>query len=77
LSGFDFNSIKDLTANFCISHWNNCYHGLIIDVTEARALCLLNDLWVLQLPGLDGQELSLKLHCNGQLGSFEDSSGKY
>uniref|UniRef100_A0A2N9FAU2 Uncharacterized protein n=1 Tax=Fagus sylvatica TaxID=28930 RepID=A0A2N9FAU2_FAGSY len=30
-----------------------------------------------QLPGLDGQELSLNLHRDGQLGSFEDSSGKY
>ncbi|KAK7853862.1 mediator-associated protein 2 [Quercus suber] len=42
------------------------------------------ELWLIQwpkskdkeLPGLDGQELSLKLHRDGQLGSFEDSSGK-
>lgn len=42
------------------------------------------ELWLIQwpkskdkeLPGLDGQELSLKLHHDGQLGSFEDSSGK-
>ena len=38
---------------------------------------LLIALWVLQLPGLDGQELSLNLHRDGQLGSFEDSFGKY
>lgn len=40
-------------------------------------MTLLIDILVLQLPGLDGQELSLKLHHDGQLGSFEDSSGKY
>ncbi|KAG6661591.1 hypothetical protein CIPAW_03G184600 [Carya illinoinensis] len=40
------------------------------------------ELWLIQwpnskeLPGLDGQELSLKLHHDGKLGSFEDSSGK-
>uniref|UniRef100_A0A2N9EXH2 Mediator-associated protein 2 n=1 Tax=Fagus sylvatica TaxID=28930 RepID=A0A2N9EXH2_FAGSY len=40
------------------------------------------ELWLIQwpknkeLPGLDGQELSLNLHRDGQLGSFEDSSGK-
>lgn len=40
------------------------------------------ELWLIQwpnnreLPGLDGQELSLKLHNDGQLGSFKDSSGK-
>uniref|UniRef100_A0A3Q7HXM2 Mediator-associated protein 2 n=1 Tax=Solanum lycopersicum TaxID=4081 RepID=A0A3Q7HXM2_SOLLC len=33
--------------------------------------------WLLQHPGLDGQEVSLKLHHDGHIGSFEDSSGKF
>ena len=33
--------------------------------------------WLLQHPGLDGQEVSLKLHHDGHMGSFEDSSGKF
>lgn len=33
--------------------------------------------WTLQHPDFDGQELSLKLHQDGQLGKFEGSSGKY
>lgn len=40
-----------------------------------------SELWHFQLaiqhPGLDGQEVSLKLHHDGCMGSFEDSSGKY
>ncbi|GMP57418.1 hypothetical protein CsSME_00021526 [Camellia sinensis var. sinensis] len=40
-----------------------------------------NELWLIQwpinqAPGFDGQELSLKLHHDGLLGSFEGSSGK-
>ncbi|WMV07236.1 hypothetical protein MTR67_000621 [Solanum verrucosum] len=40
------------------------------------------ELWLIQWPfnqhpGLDGQEISLKLHHDGHMGSFEDSSGKY
>ncbi|KAI4351795.1 hypothetical protein L6164_006110 [Bauhinia variegata] len=41
-----------------------------------------SELWLIQLPSqesivdIDGQELSLKLHHNGQLASFEGSSGK-
>lgn len=39
------------------------------------------ELWLIQWPfnqhpGLDGQEVSLKLHHDGHIGSFEDSSGK-
>lgn len=39
------------------------------------------ELWLIQWPfnqhpGLDGQEVSLKLHHDGHMGSFEDSSGK-
>lgn len=39
------------------------------------------ELWLIQWPfnqhpGLDGQEVSLKLHHDGDMGSFEDSSGK-
>ncbi|KAL6969187.1 hypothetical protein U1Q18_028910 [Sarracenia purpurea var. burkii] len=40
------------------------------------------ELWLIQwpinqAPDFDGQELSLKLHHNGMLGSFEGSSGKW
>lgn len=40
------------------------------------------ELWLIRLPpnkalpGVDGQEMSLQLHHDAQLGSFEDSSGK-
>lgn len=34
-------------------------------------------LWLLQNPDFDGQEVSLKLHRDGRLASFEGSSGNY
>ncbi|KAE9454821.1 hypothetical protein C3L33_13289, partial [Rhododendron williamsianum] len=38
---------------------------------------LLDLFLALQAPDFDGQELTLKLHHDGLLGSFEGSSGKY
>ncbi|XP_004228504.1 mediator-associated protein 2-like [Solanum lycopersicum] len=44
-------------------------------------IAVSTELWLIQWPfnqhpGLDGQEVSLKLHHDGHMGSFEDSSGK-
>lgn len=36
-----------------------------------------DDFWVLQNPDFNGVELSLKLHNDGTLGSFEAPSGNY
>lgn len=46
-----------------------------LNLTDSTELWLIQ--WPLnQQPGLDGQEVTLKLHHDGHLGSFEDSSGK-
>ncbi|KAG5520504.1 hypothetical protein RHGRI_033176 [Rhododendron griersonianum] len=44
--------------------------------TDSKELWLIQ--WPMnQAPDFDGQELTLKLHRDGLLGSFEGSSGKY
>ncbi|WMV44456.1 hypothetical protein MTR67_037841 [Solanum verrucosum] len=46
-----------------------------LNITDSTELWLIQ--WPFnQHPGLDGQEVSLKLHHDGHMGSFEDSSGK-
>lgn len=46
-----------------------------LNITDSTELWLIQ--WPFnQHPGLDGQEVSLKLHHDGCMGSFEDSSGK-
>lgn len=46
-----------------------------LSMTDSKELWLIQ--WpVNQHPDFDGQELSLKLHQDGQLGKFEGSSGK-
>ncbi|KAF3617598.1 putative peptide/nitrate transporter [Capsicum annuum] len=47
-----------------------------LDITDSTELWLIQ--WPFnQHPVLDGQEVSLKPHHDGHMGSFEDSSGKY
>ncbi|KAL3327540.1 hypothetical protein AABB24_035292 [Solanum stoloniferum] len=46
-----------------------------LNITDSTELWLIQ--WPFnQHPGLDGQEVSLKLHHDGNMGSFEDLSGK-
>ncbi|KAK4343186.1 hypothetical protein RND71_039002 [Anisodus tanguticus] len=47
-----------------------------LNITDSTELWLIQ--WPFnQHPDLNGQEVSLKLHHDGNMGSFEDSSGKY
>lgn len=82
-----FQTKREFTfANFNDFEWNEntLYVGCVLEVfdiffSSSLILVLSYDIsnWLLQHPGLDGQEVSLKLHHDGHMGSFEDSSGKY